>query len=275
MDPSELDIQKFKLGNMVDHPSIVMIAKRGQGKSYVTRDILHYYRKKPCGAIISPTEKFSPFYKYFFADLYIHHDIDIVLLEKILRRQIKMKRKEKIKERQGKKIDSSAIIVMDDCLAQASLWKKDKTVKEILMNGRHYNLTYILTMQTPLGIGPDLRLNFDYIFLLRDDSSINRKKLYENYASMFSSRDIFEQAFTECTQDFKCMVIDNRCSSSELSDKIFWYKAESKLTFSFGSKGFRKMHEKYYNPKYLDNEAENLFGNNKTKGGIKIKIKDQ
>ena len=52
--------------------------------------------------------------------------------------------------------------------------KKDEKIMEILMNGRHYELTYILTMQTPLGITPDLRLNFDYVFLLKEDSTINK-----------------------------------------------------------------------------------------------------
>lgn len=28
--------------------------------------------------------------------------------------------------------------VMDDCLADAALWKKDELVKNLLMNGRHF-----------------------------------------------------------------------------------------------------------------------------------------
>ena len=70
-----------------------------------------------------------------------------------------------LKFKQGKKVDASGILVMDDCLADKGKWAKDPDVMDILMNGRHSKLTYILTMQAPLGLLPDLRFNFDYVFL--------------------------------------------------------------------------------------------------------------
>ena len=44
-------------------------------------------------------------------------------------------------------------------------WKKEKTIKSIFFNGRHYNILFILTMQYPLGITPELRSNIDYVFI--------------------------------------------------------------------------------------------------------------
>ena len=35
------------------------------------------------------------------------------------------------------------------------------------MNGRHYKILFILTMQYALGIPPNLRTNIDYVFILR------------------------------------------------------------------------------------------------------------
>ena len=167
--------------------------------------------------------------------------------------------KEKDKKKIGKKVDPSGILIMDDCLARKKSWAKDESITEILMNGRHYRLTYILTMQTPLGITPDLRLNFDYVFLLKEDSTINKKKLWDNYASMFPSLQAFEKVFGKCTEDYRAMVIDNRKPSDNIQEKVFWFKAKERK-FSFGSKSFISMHKTYYDPLYLRKRNAQLLG---------------
>ena len=53
------------------------------------------------------------------------------------------------------------------------------------MNGRHYFAMFIITMQYALGIPPVLRTNIDYVFILRENIFMNRKKLYDQYAGMF------------------------------------------------------------------------------------------
>lgn len=249
MDYNKFQILEFKLDKMVSDPSIVMIAKRGAGKSYVARDIIYHYRHIPGGVVIAPTDRMNSFYKFFFPDLYIHYDIKEIILKKILVRQMMMIEKEKVKKKQGRKIDPSGILIMDDCLARKKTWAKDENIVEILMNGRHYRLTYILTMQTPLGITPDLRLNFDYVFLLKDDSSINKKKLWDNYASVFPTISAFEKVFSKCTEDYRSMVIDNRFPSTNIQEKIFWFKAK-KRKFRFGSKRFIQLHKMYFDPTF-------------------------
>ena len=273
MDYNKFQILEFKLDKMVSDPSIVMIAKRGSGKSYVARDIIHHYRHIPGGIVIAPTDRMSSFYKYFFPDLYIHYDIKELILKKILARQSMMIEKEKDKKKVGKKIDPSGILIMDDCLARKKSWAKDENITEILMNGRHYKLTYILTMQTPLGITPDLRLNFDYVFLLKDDSTINKKKLWDNYASMFPTISAFEKVFGKCTDDFRSMVIDNRKPSTNIQEKVYWFKAKERK-FRFGSKAFVQLHKTYYNPEYRkpkDIDPNLMFGIKK-RGDIDIKV---
>ncbi|XWV25130.1 A32-like packaging ATPase [Tupanvirus deep ocean] len=250
MNYNKFQILEFKLEKMVKDPSIVMIAKRGSGKSFITRDIIYNYRHIPGGVVIAPTDKLNSFYKYFFPDLYIHYDIKDTILKKILYRQTVMIEKEKEKRKLGKKVDPSGILIMDDCLARKKSWAKDESITEILMNGRHYRLTYILTMQTPLGITPDLRLNFDYVFLLKEDSTINKKKLWDNYASMFPSLPAFEKVFGKCTEDYRSMVIDNRKPSDNIQEKVFWFKAVDR-EFSFGSRKFKELHKRYYDPHYL------------------------
>ena len=38
----------------------------------------------------------------------------------------------------------------------------------LFMNGRHWKIMLIITMQYPLGIPPNLRTNIDYVFILRE-----------------------------------------------------------------------------------------------------------
>ena len=233
-------------------------------------------RHKRPEIVIAPTDRMNSFYKYFFPDLYIHYDIKETILNRILLRQSIMIDKRDEKKKQGKKVDPSGILIMDDCLAKKKSWAKDENIMEILMNGRHYKLTYILTMQTPLGITPDLRLNFDYIFLLKEDSTINKKKLWDNYASMFPTLAAFEKVFSKCTEDYRSMVIDNRKPSDNIQDKVFWFKAKER-SFSFGSKTFKDLHKKYYDPMFIKRknrallDANALFGKKK-RGDIDIKV---
>ena len=276
MDYNKFKIFEFKLSKMVMDPAIVMIAKRGSGKSFITRDIIYHYRHIPGGVVIAPTDRMSSFFKFFFPDLYIHYDIKETILKKILVRQSMMIEKAKEKKKQGKKVDPSGILIMDDCLSKKKTWAKDENILEILMNGRHYKLTYILTMQTPLGITPDLRLNFDYVFLLKEDSSINKKKLYDNYASMFPTLMAFEKVFFECTKDYCSMVIDNRKPADNIQEKVFWFKAAKDRKFSFGARSFKDLHKKYYDPSYLRKSNAALLNANalfkRKKNDIDIKV---
>lgn len=275
MNTNKLQIKEFKLKWMADHAAIAMIAKRGTGKSYIIRDIAYHYRRMPGGVVISPTDKLTAYYKFFFPDLYIHYDIKESTIKNILTRQSQIICKSKDKRKQGKKLDPRGILIMDDCLADKKSWAKDVSIREILMNGRHYQLTYILAMQTPLGIPPDLRLNFDYVFLLKDDSNINKKKLYDNYASIFPSLADFIRVFSICTRDFTSMVVDIKKTVDKIEDKIFWFKAKRRK-FVFGSRQFRNLHKKYYDPTFKTKEwqspADNILLARKNKIGLDIKI---
>lgn len=271
MNQEKLQISEFKLNSIVEHAAIVIIAKRGSGKSWVTRDLLYAKRSIPGGVVISPTDRMNGDYKKFFPDIYIHYNITENILNKILLRQTEMMEKAKTKKKQGKTIDARGILVMDDCLAQKKTWSKIQAITEILMNGRHYLLCYILTMQSPIGLPPDLRLNFDYVFLLKENSAISRKKLWMNYASMFETLPIFEKTFSKVTENFCSMVIDNRKQSDKLSEQVYWYKATERK-FTFGCEEFVSLHRKYFDKDYLKKAHEALLNETRTFGKKKNEI---
>jgi hypothetical protein len=269
---SHLEIKKFNISEMADHCTIAMIAKRASGKSYLTREIMYHKRSLPSVIAISRTEKLNCFYGDFIPQSFIFQEYHSDILKKIYQRQEAMNEDNAKRKKDNKnEKDDRLMIIMDDCLSSKGLWLRDPNILELFYNGRHHHLSFILTMQFSLGIPPELRSNFDYIFLLGEDFATNRKRLYDHYASMFPTLSIFETVFAELTEDFGCMVINNRIHSKNITDKVFWYKAKETPDFKVGSKKFLTFHKKSFDEGW--NKKPDVFDINdfaKKKNVVKI-----
>jgi hypothetical protein len=274
-----ITFDKFSLDEMTEHPAIVIVAKRGSGKSVVTQAIMNHFKTIPVGIIISPTEEVDPFFSYFFPDSFIYYKFETDIISSLLIRQEEIKKKRDRKAKKGKTLDIRAYGIMDDCLAEAKGWINDDNVRKLLYNGRHYSIMYILTMQYPLGIPPSLRANFDYVFLLADDNISNLKKMHENYAGMFPDFNSFRNVFNELTKDFGAMVILNRGARANFFDKIKWYKApyeKEQKNIHYGCKQFRYFHKKNYDKHWTDKISKfnfEAYANKKKKSRTEFKIK--
>ena len=95
------------------------------------------------------------------------------------------------------------------------------------MNGRHWDIMLILILQFSMGIPPKLRSNIDWVFILRENIISNRKRLYEHYAGMFPTFDIFCSVMDECTNNYECLVVHCSSRSNKLEEQVYWYKADS------------------------------------------------
>ena len=226
--------------------------------SWLVRDIFYHHRHIPSGVIFSGTEEASPFFGDFVPDCFIHSEYDPLLVESIMTRQKRKIREAKQtgKSETGKLPGNNMFIVLDDMLHDAQNWKKEKTIKNIFFNGRHYNFLFILTMQYPLGITPELRSNIDYVFVFNEPSVKNRKKIYDDYAGMIPSFDHFCNILDSCTQNHECLVIKTSGNSSDYKDQIFWYKSEAHNNFRVGHPKFWKYHNNNYNSNYEEDNEE-------------------
>ena len=274
LDGQTIPIDKFNLSSMSDNPTICMIAKRRSGKSWICRSILHQFRYIPVSMIIAPTDKESKFYGKFCPDSFIHYEYRSELIEVLLERQTKMIAKAVAKYGEKKKCDPRMILLMDDCLASKGAWMRDRPIMELFYNGRHKQITFILTMQFPLGISPELRANFDYIFLLAEDYMSNKKRLYDHYAGMFPHFSVFCDVFEALTKDYGCMVISNSGARNNFLQKIFHYKAEIiKKNEPMGCKQFRDFDKNNYNKNWKDQNGKldiDKLMDKKNKSKIKI-----
>ncbi len=254
-----LKLKKFDMKNLGYDKVIVMIGKRNTGKSFLVKDLLYYKRDIPIGTVISGTEGANSFYSKIVPSLFIHDEYSPEIIEKVCKRQkLVIKKIAQDKATKGKtNIDPRAFLLLDDCLYDKS-WIKDKNIRSLFMNGRHYSMMFLITMQYSLGVPPSLRTNIDYVFILRENYHSNRKRLYEHYAGMFPSFDVFNQVMDQCTENFECIVIDNTSKSNRLEDQVFWYKASEHENFQIGNKQFWKYHSKNFNQHY-DSDSEDDF----------------
>jgi hypothetical protein len=226
----DIELKRFDMKKVKPDSVCCFIAPRRSGKSFLIRDLLYHHQTIPAGVVVSKTDKLCHYYDQFIPPVLIHDKYDPELLDKLFDRQ-----KKAIREKWP---NPYCFLIFDDTLSDADSWKKDERIKEVFFNGRHYKILFLLTMQAPMGIGPSLRGNIDYTFILRNPSMKYRKDIYENYCGMFPTREIFEKVLDACTSDFGCLVVDNTTRSNELTDQVFYYKAEDHSNFRLCSNSF-------------------------------------
>jgi len=253
-------------------PVVVLIGRRDTGKSFLVRDLLYYHQDIPIGTVISGTEEGNGFYGKLVPKLFIHNEYNTAIIENILKRQRGVLKQIKKEMEQFKRtaIDPRTFVILDDCLYD-NTWARDKLMRLLFMNGRHWKVMLLITMQYPLGIPPTLRTNIDYVFILREPYIANRKRIYENYAGMFPTLESFCQVMDQCTENYECLVINNNAKSNKLQDQVFWYKADAHNDFRLGSKEFWEL-SKQLN----DEEEEEQYDPNNVKKrgqGPKIAVK--
>jgi hypothetical protein len=250
-------------------PVIVLVGRRDTGKSFLVRDLLYYHQDIPIGTVISGTEEGNGFYGKLVPKLFIHNEYNTAIIENILKRQrgVLKQIKKEMEQFNRSTIDPRTFVILDDCLYD-NTWARDKMMRLLFMNGRHWKVMLLITMQYPLGIPPTLRTNIDYVFILREPYIANRKRIYENYAGMFPTLESFCQVMDQCTENYECLVINNNSKSNKLQDQVFWYKADAHNDFRLGSKEFWELSKQIND----DDEDEQYDPNNVKKRGQGPKI---
>lgn len=275
-----IDLTKFNMATIKDTSVIQFMGRRGSGKSFLLRNLCYFHRNIPCGTIISPTESSNEFFGKFVPSIFIFDEFQPEIIDRFVKRQVMITKKynKEIKETGKSTIDPRAICILDDCLASSSLWLQDKNIRFLFLNGRHAHILFCLTSQYPLGMPPLYRTNIDYTFILREPIKSNRKRIYEAYAGMVPSLEMFETILDSCTENFECLVVNNCTTSNKLEDQLFWYKAAESHAFRLGAPQFWDLSalaeaegedEEEYN---VEREMQQMLGAKK-RNGLSISIR--
>ena len=262
-----IQLKKFNPATIGDNRVCVYIGKRGTGKSSLVTDMLYHKRNVPVGIVMSGTEEGNSYYQDYVPDLFIYNDYDRETVEKIIARQRHMCK--------TKQPNNNVFILLDDCMYDKRMIR-DKCIRAIFMNGRHWNIFFMLTMQYCMDLSPDLRANIDYVFILRENIIQNREKLYKNFFGIFPTFDMFNQVMTACTENYECLVLDNTSKSNKIEDVVFWYKARlwHPGDFRIGNAQFWNCHRQKYNPNHDNNEFDGVDPNKaRKKNSVSVNVK--
>ena len=265
----QIKIKRLDLSEIPDGSICAFIGKRKSGKSCAIRDLMYHKRYIPIGQIISGSEKANPFFYKFFPSSYIEDEYTEETLDNILKRQVKIKEFAKQQKMMNKReIDTRFLIVFDDCLHDGR-WTKAKQIKNIFMNGRHFGIFFVLSMQYVIGIPPNLRTNIDYVFIFRDYSIQNRKKLYENFGGSIPTFSLF-CSLMDHLDKYECLVICTDADKIKFQSQVTYFKAKMRDNFRFGSDTFweqdakiKMLKNKYQTGPYHDAILKDIAGANR------------
>ena len=221
----------------------VFIGKRGTGKSTLVADILYHMRKIEAGVAISATEDGNAYYSSYIPEVLIHSEYKPEIIQGVITRQKKV-----ITASEKKNSESDVFVLLDDCMYDKKMIR-DTNIRGIFMNGRHWRITFMLTMQYCMDLPPDLRANIDYIFILRENIIQNQEKIYKNFFGIFPHFSVFQDVLNSCTEGYDCLVLDNTSKSNNIQDCVFWYRAKPDRHFKIGSKQLWDYCKKTYDAK--------------------------
>jgi protein-tyrosine phosphatase len=206
---------KSKTGHAGNDYVACIIGKRGTGKTTLIKDLLIKTSRKN---IYVFSESGNGFYGENFPEAVIYNEFYETVLESLI----------DVQRNSSKKLPIT--IVFDDIIYSIKS-RNSKVFKELLMNGRHNNITLILSLQYCMGLSPDLRSNIDYVFSLKCVSNkSSQEKLYKTFFGIIPKFSDFQQVFKSCVDDYGAMVLDNTSRSNKIEDNVFWYKADNPIT---------------------------------------------
>jgi energy-coupling factor transporter ATP-binding protein EcfA2 len=214
-----LNIRKFDPSTMKKDATVLLLGKRGTGKSTLLNDIMyHMHEAFNFGIAMSPTEESSQMLSELLPRSCVYNDF----AEDAVGRMLKYQKKN------VKRNPRKMFIIMDDC-AYDSRTLKGKNIREVFMNGRHRKIFIINAVQYMMDVPSFLRGQVDYVFAMRDNIIDQREKLWKFFFGMFSDYKDFSAVMDNCTQDRGCIVINNTVNSTNPEDCVFWYCANPDL----------------------------------------------
>ena len=166
--------ERLNVSDIEDHASILIVGKRGSGRSMIASSILNKYDEQFIGnsLIISPTERLNPYYRNKFPFAHIEYEYKPELIEEFIN-------------------TGSGAIILDNCLASKGTWINDIYLMELLHHAKYYNKLLIIVYSFPPGLSPESRNSFDYVFLLSEAFFSNQKRMYDHYGGMYETFDFF------------------------------------------------------------------------------------
>jgi len=164
-DGGSIDVLNAAYNQIRPGYTIILYGPRRSGKSTFIRNICQRIRPWYPNVIVFTTTKDSGEYFGFIPIDRVVDGLDEDLLMKLILNQRMLKRRESRGEDLG---NYELLIIIDDCMSEKLRYKD--IFNKVFFNGRHYNITLIVTVQDVKGVAPAATINADlaYSFALPD-----------------------------------------------------------------------------------------------------------
>jgi len=230
-------IRKFDPSTMNYRCNVVMLGKKGTGKSTLLLDIISRLAHNYDMAIaFSPTYETRKDLKSHIPGPFIYSEYRQGTIDQWVNIARDLVDAETYR---------SFLCILDDCMYDTKCLKS-KSIREIFMNGRHLHFAFFMAVQYLMDIPTALRGQVDYVFALKENIVAKRQRLWKEFFGVFENLSDFSLVLESCTNNFECLVLDNRVSSSNIEDCVFWYKADTSIpAFRIGKDCFWRMAKRY------------------------------
>lgn len=226
-----LKLHRWQPDTIKQNRIILIIGRRGSGKSILLENLLYDIRKRFNFAVsCCPTVASNKMFQKHLPDAFVYqkgHDVNH--LQKTL---------DAMDNEVRNNTQKQMLYVWDDTGFDKSIMSS-KSMRELAQNGRQKNMTWISTVQYSKDVPPVIRSQVDYVICLRDNIINNRRKLYTDFCGIFPSFNEFNDVFTEVTRDYTALVFDQTSTENDITKTVFWYKAKENLpSFKIGNESF-------------------------------------
>jgi len=273
MSGNTLRIRKWDPSTIKDDRIIMFIGPRGTGKSVMQMDIMkHMANRVDFGVGMTPTMDTIREWQEHMPASWIYDHFDQDKLEDLVNVQRRMLR--------DGKTPKHLFILLDDTLYDKKCLKS-VAMRDVFLNGRHLHLHMSCAVQYLMDLPPDLRTNIDYVICMTDKILANKIKLHKYFFGMFEKLSDFIKVFDKCTANHSAIVLDNTSRSGQISDCVFWYRAElSHGPFRMGAPAFWRLSERHSKSveerereaRYRDEQARESELSRRRKGPLMISV---
>ena len=171
--------------------TVILYGPRRSGKSMFIRNICQRLRPYFPDVVCFTKTKASGEYFSFLPYDHVIDGLDEDLLLALLKNQRKLKKKESRGEFVG---NYNLLIIIDDCMAEKLRYKD--IFNAVFFNGRHYNVTLLVTVQDVKGIAPAATINADQVFTFSLPDRRGRDTIREKFAD-YLSRNEFDALYDD------------------------------------------------------------------------------
>lgn len=214
-------ISELNLNNLCKSPKIAIIGTRGKRKNQLTKTIIQHLNKinnnNNSNLIVSPLDNMINFYNECAFKSVIYDKYNSVNLKKRVNENIRLY--------------TNTTVVLDNCLSYDKVWDDDNNLWELMHDD---NVSLIVNVQDSFNISEEFKDQFDYVFLMKYDSNVIKRSLFNKYANFLPTFNTFKIVFTFLTDDYSCMIIDNTSITKKgtsmvidnIWDRVFRYNID-------------------------------------------------